>query len=587
MDQLIQYWLSTLCNSVQGVNRAVVLSYDGEDNHFKAVATLPENVTNYGELEKVASLAQESGKIVLQHNADRSGETGAPHDLVASPLFVETTAYGVVVLQMSTRVAEKQRVTLQQIEGAASWFGAMVKHRTQAGKSQLVTIVELVASCLEHESFQVAAVQVMTELTSAFSWDRVSLGLNDGRNVLVKAISHGADFDHRANLIRDIGEAMVEAVDQDHTITYPKTKGDFYSLRCHEYLGEKHNIKQILTVPFMSNGRVAGAVLAESSSEDPVNPIQKEHFQHVVSMIGPILEVRYRNEEWLPARASLSFKKYLSKIFGAGHSGFKLGVASVVLLSLFFTFASGDYRVTGKARLEARTQRVIVAPQDGFIAESHVRPGDIIHSGEIIGALDDKDLKLEHQKWASQLEQLQREYRDALAQHDRSKVSILNARKQKAIAQLDLVREKLIRSRFTAPFNGIIVSGDLSQALGSPVERGEVLFTVAPLVAYRVILLIDERDIGVVIVDQRGELVLSSMPRSPLKFKVERITPVAVLEDGRNYFQVEARIQDNSDLLRPGMEGVAKIFVEKRKLIWIWTHKIIDWLSLSSWAIRP
>ncbi len=587
MDQLIQYWLSTLCNSVQGVNRAVVLTFDGDDNHYKAVATLPENIKNYGDLEKIASLVQDKGKIVFQHDADRTGEAGAPLDIVASPLFVETTPFGVVVVQMSTRVSEKQRITLQQIEGAAAWFGAMLKQRSQAGKSQLVTIVELVASCLEHESFQVAAVQVMTELTTIFSWDRVSLGLNNGRNILVKAISHNADFDHRSNLIRDIGEAMFEAVDQDLPISYPKTKEDFYSVRCHKHLGEKHNVKHILTVPFMSGGKVAGAVLAESSSEEPVDPIQIEHFEHVVSMIGPILEVRYRNEEWLPARANLTLKKYLSKIFGAGHLGFKLGIAAALFFLLFFSFATGDYRVAGNARLEARTQRVIVAPQDGFIAESHVRPGDIIHSGDVIGSLDDRDLKLEHQKWASQFEQLQREYRDALAQHDRSKVSILNARKQKAEAQLNLVREKLIRSRFTAPFNGIIVSGDLSQALGSPVERGQVMFTVAPLVAYRVILLIDERDIGAVIVEQQGELVLSSMPRTPLRFTVEKITPVSVLEDGRNYFQVEAKIKDNSDLLRPGMEGVAKIVVEKRKLIWIWTHRLIDWLSLSSWAIRP
>jgi len=380
---------------------------------------------------------------------------------------------------------------------------------------------------------------------------------------------------------------MHEAIDQDLTIKYPKAEGDFYTVRCHEQLQKEHNIGNIVTVPFVSNGKIAGAVLAEAPLEESLDPAQVEHFEHVVSMIGPILEVRLRDEQWLPVRIGQSFTRNLAKIFGSGHLGLKLSLFAVMSLLLLSFLVPADFRITSKARLEAKTQRVIVAPQDGYIAKSDVRPGDIIHSGDILGSLDDRDLKLEHQKWASQLEQLQREYRDALAQHDRSKVSIIKARKSKAEAQLNLVREKLLRSRFTAPFNGIIVSGDLSQALGSPVERGEVLFTVAPLVAYRVILLVDERDIGVVAVNQTGQLILSSMPKSPLQFLVEKITPVSLLEDGRNYFHVEAKILKNSDLLRPGMEGIAKITVGKRKIIWILTHRLIDWFNLATWSLRP
>ena len=36
-----------------------------------------------------------------------------------------------------------------------------------------------------------------------------------------------------------------------------------------------------------------------------------------------------------------------------------------------------------------------------------------------------------------------------------------------------------------APIPGVIVSGDLSQAIGAPVERGQVLFELAPLLIER------------------------------------------------------------------------------------------------------
>ena len=54
--------------------------------------------------------------------------------------------------------------------------------------------------------------------------------------------------------------------------------------------------------------------------------------------------------------------------------------------------------------------------------------------------------------------------------------------------------------------------GDLSQSLGSPVERGEVLFEVAPLDDYRIIVEIDERDISMVSAGQLGTLTLAALP---------------------------------------------------------------------------
>jgi multidrug resistance efflux pump len=230
---------------------------------------------------------------------------------------------------------------------------------------------------------------------------------------------------------------------------------------------------------------------------------------------------------------------------------------------------------------------VVVSPQSGFIAEAKVRPGDVIHNGDILGSLDDKDLKLELRKWSSQVEQLHTEYRDGLARHDRSKVSIVSAKLLQAEAQLNLVHEKLSRIQLSAPFDGFIVSGDLTQAMGSPVERGQVLFTVAPLDAYRVILQVDERDIGKVKEGQRGNLVLSGMVDKPLEFTIEQITPVSTAEEGRNFFRVEAKIKENSDLLRPGMEGIGKIAIDRQKLIWIWSHRLLDWLRLTFWSLWP
>ena len=150
-----------------------------------------------------------------------------------------------------------------------------------------------------------------------------------------------------------------------------------------------------------------------------------------------------------------------------------------------------------------------------------------------------------------------------------------------------LAQHKLDRAEVTAPLDGVIVSGDLSQLLGAPVERGKVLFELAPLGAYRVILQVDDRDIGYVSVGQSGELALAGLTDMTLPFTVKSVTSVSTPEEGRNFFRVEAEISDSADRLRPGMEGVGKISIEERRLIWIWTRNFVNWIRLTFWTWSP
>jgi hypothetical protein len=50
---------------------------------------------------------------------------------------------------------------------------------------------------------------------------------------------------------------------------------------------------------------------------------------------------------------------------------------------------------------------------------------------------------------------------------------------------------------------------------------------------------------------------------------------------------VEAELERKSDRLRPGMEGVGKVYIGQRKLIWIWTHEIVNWIRLKLWSWMP
>jgi multidrug efflux pump subunit AcrA (membrane-fusion protein) len=182
---------------------------------------------------------------------------------------------------------------------------------------------------------------------------------------------------------------------------------------------------------------------------------------------------------------------------------------------------------------------------------------------------------------------LQREYREAMAKRDLVQIQVLNSQMGQVAAQITLTTEQLQRTRIQAPFAGVIIEGDLSQALSAPVERGASLFKIAPLDGYRVILKIHERNISYIQTAQLGNLKLSSLPEQKFPLRVEKITHVASIDADSNIFRVEASLVDMPKLLRPGMEGVAKIDAGQRPFLWIWTHELIDWLSLWVWSWWP
>lgn len=162
-----------------------------------------------------------------------------------------------------------------------------------------------------------------------------------------------------------------------------------------------------------------------------------------------------------------------------------------------------------------------------------------------------------------------------------------------AAAELALVDERLTRTRLVAPLGGLVVSGDFSQMLGSPVEQGRVLFEIAPLDALRVVLHVHEADFALVArrhdgaAPLEGELPLTGEAGRALPFRVTLVTPVASVRDGENGFRVEALLTDGGEGRRPGMEGIAKITLGRTSALHAWTRETIDRLRLLIWRWTP
>lgn len=450
-------------------------------------------------------------------------------------------------------------------------------------RERLITTLNLVAATLSESDHAAAAALLTSELAQHLACDRVSLGVRKGTHTRVQAISNTARFGERMGLVTAIEAAMDEAIDQKASISLPAL-GEVWVTRDHAQLARQHGCDVLLTIPFQLNEGRAGAFTFERPGGRPFEPSTVAMCHSVVALCARLLDLRLRSERPWWRQAIDAWHSEVRKLMGPEHAARKVLTGSAVMLVLLAAVAQGEHRVHADARIEGAVRRVLIAPFDGYVESAEHRAGEQVKAGTVIATLDPRELNLEYLRWASQHEQFSRQYQEAMAAGDRAQGQIMLAQVQQAQAQMDLLAEQLARARITAPFDGLIVSGDLKQDLGSAVQRGQVLFEVAPLRAYRAILEVDDADIDALRAGQRGQLALAALPGQRFPFTVRLITPVTQAKEGRSVFRVEASLDGDTSGLRPGMEGIGKVEAGQRNLFWIWTHRLVDHLRLVFWS---
>ncbi len=588
MEKVLQTWLFHQCRMLSGSIHAMLLTDPSDEEAENQTLFWPDNLRDHTQLSRVAQTALHTKQAVIKPHNNEMEKTGEPLDALACPLFLNSRFFGVVAIEMTNRSKPMQEATMRQVQAGAEWLETMILLDGSTAKKQLVNLVDLVASGLEHERFRFAASEVTNELAERFSCQRVSIGFLRYNSVRVEALSHCSRIDHHSNQIRAIRDAMEESLDQGTTVVYPaQTKALPMITRFHAQLARAQQETAICTLPLIRNNKAVGALLLERAGDNPFTPETVVQCEQIGLLLGPVLETRRRDERPLPSKVLESFQTGCVKLFGPHYLPLKAVLSLTAVLLVWLSLTGAMFRISCDSVLEPGVCQVIVAPQQGYIAEAHVRAGDMVQEGDLLATLDDQDLRFEQRKWQSKRTRLLKEYRKAMAVFDRAEVAILRAKRAQAEAQLQLVEQQLARTTLVAPFPGLVVKGDLNQALGSPVSRGEVLYEVAPTDNYLVVLKVDDRDIGMVSVGQKGKLKLSGTPDQTISITIDRLTPVSTPNEGRNYFRVEAVMERHSDLMRPGMEGISKIEIGRETLLWIWTRRSVEWLRLFVWKRLP
>jgi RND family efflux transporter MFP subunit len=381
---------------------------------------------------------------------------------------------------------------------------------------------------------------------------------------------------------------MDEAVDQRLPILMPPdSESDAMAIRsAHERLLAQEQ-GAVMTLPLFIDGDPIAALMVERPLYLPFALSEQRTVESLAALSITALEEKRRNDLPLPKRVWRELRDHVRNMLQPGRTEYKVALVAGALLILFILFGRGTDNLSAAATIQPRQQIVLAAPFDGYIRDDFARAGDAVRKGRPLAALDDSDLQLERAKWMSQLSRFGGLYQDASAQQDRVQTNVNSAEAEEAQAQLDLADKLIARSVLRAPFDGVVVSGDLSQRIGAAVSKGDPLFTVARRSGYRIDLHVKESRIAGVKAGQEGVLHLSALPSQRFAFTDAKVTPKTVSESGASYFVVEAVLKNGQEIaaLQPGMEGVGKVDVGRGWLLGIWTRDITEWLRLKLWSM--
>ncbi len=454
----------------------------------------------------------------------------------------------------------------------------------------------LYARVLSATSLDAAAHRLVSALTADFGFTRASIGLHE-YSVTRLLASSGLDLSNpQAELPQRLVGAMDEAIEQGVALAWPLAPADTARDWIHiEHQALQHHTGGMLaTVPLGVAGEAFAAVSVERDQGPPFGADELLRLEQLLVLIAPVLRwMVFGGQPW----HKRAWRELLQGVFALRQPKRRVTrrvLAAAALLLLFVSAVPLEDDVSGRARIEGAQQRVVSAPTDGFLKTAYVRPGDRVKAGDALVDLIEGDLQLERGRWTSQIEQHENAYAAAMAKSDRVVASISMARIGEAQAQLALVDEQLARGRIRAPFDALVIQGDLSQAIGAPVRQGDTLLTLATTAAFRVIVEIDEGDIARVQPGQAGQLVVSSLPWDRQDLVVERISPLSKAAEGRNVFEVEARLAATPSTsatskpaeLRPGLIGRAELVTGRMPLLWAWTRHVVDRVRLTWWSWR-
>jgi len=544
--------------------RGVLARVRGQDGAVHPrVAALADRVISQG--------APEAEGLAL--GTDPLYDTARSHEALCVPLRAQSVVEGACVVLIPAARADRGRAQ-RLLELAADRFeGFLWAQRCVVESERATTLaqtLELLDAAARGPTARAMASMFCDELRRRFGCTRVSLGLVEGHELGVVAVSGADTVDRRNPAVEALAAAMEECADQDIEVLYPQPEGvsaaDRRVVRAHGELSERFGPSSIVSLPLRVDGDLVGVAVLERAPDDPFPPGSLGLLRLVAEFVGPAVWTRRLADRGVLAVARDRARELGSVLVGPRHTLLKLVGALALLVLLAVAFVPVPRVVAADATAKASSRRVVTPPYEGFLAWAGVSPGDRVRAGEEIARMDTVERRERLATLDAQLAGLRAEREGEQAGGRIDRAAVLAARIDELAAQRRLLEVELGRASIRAPIDGRVAGEDLEPWLDAPVGPDNALVEIVGERSV-VVLEVPERDIAVARAlldndDRRpdGSFAARARPGDRLPLRLVRINPRAEAVEGGNAYLVEAElVGDEPDWLRPGMTGRGRL----------------------------
>ena len=557
-------WLSMVCNMLPA-SRAGGLFVIAADTpqccaHWLAndLSSVPESLT------ELAIMASRRNSVLL-NLGDSAAGAKTTREAGLSFIAADQTRY-VLTVQLTGADADPQKV-IRLLEWGVAWFHLLQRSAVTASRPFLAAPFLHSVQQGSARFYQTLLASLTTEYHCQFAAVVFDLALPDGSARLTQPLLSASEQAYLDSVLLSRPGGASFSVAQSKTAD-AAADCSLQSLTLHQLSFGEPPCSGVLVLGWQTvpAGFSAAALQGELEQLACCRSLQA---QSATGGAGKRSAVGLREK----AQGLLSRPGYFWSVVGL-----------VALLVLLWPL---DYVIKSPARVEGRIQQAISVPFDGYLAAILVETGQELKQGELIATLDATALRLQLAQATHEATSLEKQYRSALSQLDFTASTRFAAQRDKAQVDIELINKQLQKVELRAPIDGVIISGDISRASGAAVDKGQVLFEMAPARDYRVVIDVDERDIRHIQAAQPGRLVLAGLGGESLGLTVKAVSAVFTQEEGGRHYRCEASLTENADLLRPGMQGTAGIVVGQRRLGWLLLHRAYDWLRLTIWQWTP
>lgn len=569
-----------------------VVQAAADDWHLSQCVALQvhgESIKLHGESEgsKLRSAPPEVRKAIMGNSSEAQRIEARDENWLILPLHIAATGekLSLVAARESALTEAEQTYLGHFVELAVAAFSAQRKAEASQGSlNEISQVVDLGLMIGESVHFGEAAIRLCNELDSQLDAMRVTLGWRRKGQMELVATNHGGRVRNDTETAAALARTMDEAAEQDCEVGVPAVAGAEINQQ-HRAFSQSHGNCKIYSLPLRKDGVVHGAVTVEYPAEsEGMNQERIDALRVVLDLVSPQLVTLHDKSGWAGARAWRSVRRRFASLLGYRHTGWKLAGLIFLFGFLLCCIIPITHKVKAPYILRTEASADLTAPFAGYIDTVNVNVGDMVKAGQLLVTLDRRELVMRQTELQSERDRSLSDARRYEGERDLSQMKMAQLAVEQADAKLKVVEYQLARTEIRAPFDGVIVEGDLKERLASPTQPGEKLLRIVQITGLYGDLQVDERDIHFLQRGMEGRIAFTSRPDERFKVRLDAYEPVALVKDTGTDFRVRVAVVDAAQAWwRPGMSGVCKIEVGKRSIAWVWFHRSWNFLRMKLW----